>query len=59
MKDWKQIASAYNLAIPESELGRVTGPLESLEKSFRPLVESMPRSLEPAVVFGIGEEETE
>jgi hypothetical protein len=59
MKDWKKVAAAYDLAIPEGDFERITPALDSLEKSFRPLVQSLPREAEPAVVFGIAEEETE
>ena len=59
MKDWKKIASAYDLQISEDELGRITPALDSLEKSFRPLVQSIPQDLEPALTFGIPQEETE
>jgi hypothetical protein len=57
MKDWKKIASAYGLPIPEADLERVTAPLDSLEKSFRPLVDAMPQDLDPAFFFAIPQEE--
>jgi hypothetical protein len=59
MKDWKKIASANNLHIPETDFERITPPLDALEKAFRPLVQSIPAQIEPAVVFQISEEETE
>jgi hypothetical protein len=59
MKDWKKIASAYHLAVPEGDWERITPALDSLEKAFRPLVESMARPWEPATVFVAAEEETE
>ena len=59
MKDWKKIASAYGIAIPDADIERITGPLDSLEKSFRPLVEGMPQNLDPAFLFAIPEEEVQ
>ena len=59
MKDWKKIASGYELQIPDSEFERITPALDSLEKSFRPLVRALPQNLEPALIFGIPHEEVE
>ena len=59
MKDWKKIASAHGLAIPDADFERITGPLDSLEKSFRPLVDAMPQNLDPAFLFAIPQEELE
>jgi hypothetical protein len=59
MKDWKKIALAYDFQIPEGDFARITPALDSLEKSFRPLVQAMPQDLEPALTFGIAQEETE
>ena len=59
MKDWKKIASAYGFAIPEKDFDRIAPPLDSLEKSFRPLVDAMPQDLEPAFLFAIPQEEIE
>src|SRR6266545_4532744 len=51
MKDWKKIADASELNIPEADFARITPALDSLEKSFRPLVQSLSPTLEPAFVF--------
>jgi len=59
MKDWKNIASAHGFAIPEADLERITASLDSLEKSFRPLVDAMPEDLDPAFLYAIPQEETE
>jgi hypothetical protein len=59
MKDWKKIAAACDLQIPEADFARITPALDSLEKSFRPLVQALPATLEPAVIFDIPLEETE
>jgi len=48
MTDWKAIARARGLEIPEAELDRVAKPLETLEAVFRPLVADLPAALEPA-----------
>ena len=57
MKDWKKIAEASGLGIPEADFARITPALDALEKSFRPLVESLPATLEPACIFDIPLEE--
>ena len=59
MKDWKKIAEASELRIPEADFARITPALDTLEKSFRPLVASLPSTLEPAFIFDIPQEETE
>ena len=59
MKDWKKIADASELQIPEADFDRITPALDSLEKAFRPLVESLPSALEPTYIFDIPLEETE
>ena len=57
MKDWKKIASASNLQIPEAEFDRISPPLDSLEKSFRPLAGSIPFQVGPAFLFRVPVEE--
>ncbi len=47
MTDWKAVAKARGVEIPDEEMERVTGPLESLERVFRPLAGNLPASLEP------------
>jgi len=47
MKDWKAIARARDIGIPEHELDRVAAPLEKLEEAFRPLVRDLDPGLEP------------
>jgi hypothetical protein len=51
MKDWKKIAQASGLAIPEPDLERVAGPLNTLETAFRPLLESIGPETQLAVTF--------
>ena len=48
MTDFRAIAHARGLDIPEAELDRIVPTLEALEKAFRPLVADLPPSLEPA-----------
>jgi hypothetical protein len=59
MKDWKKIASASGYPIPEANFERITPALDSLEKSFRPLAESVSRELTPAFIFRMPEEDAE
>ena len=47
MKDWKAIARARDLGIPEEDLERVVKPLESLEEAFRPLMQELTPDIEP------------
>jgi hypothetical protein len=56
MKDWKTIASASGLGIPDADLERIAPALESLESAFRPLSADIPGAIEPAVTFRAEEE---
>ncbi len=53
MKNWKKIAEANDLRIPESDLERIVPALETLEAAFRPLVKTIPDEIEPAITFRI------
>lgn len=57
MTDYRAIARARGLNLPEDQLVRITGPLEILEAVFRPLAADLPASLEPAI--GIYPEDAE
>jgi hypothetical protein len=59
MKDWKKIAEASGLRIPEPEMSRMAGALDGLESAFRPLAKSIPHDVEPAVIFRISPEPEE
>jgi len=59
MKNWKKVAEASELLIPEPDLDRITAPLEALETAFRPLTKTIPDDVEPAVSFFIFPEEAE
>jgi hypothetical protein len=48
MTDFKAIAHARGLDIPEAELERAARTLETLETAFRPLTADLPAWLEPA-----------
>lgn len=57
MTDWKALAKARGLNIPDADLERIVSPLDKLEQSFRPLIEKIPHDLEPAITFRAGEPE--
>jgi hypothetical protein len=50
-KDWKKIARASGMAIPDSALDRIAQSLDALEADFRPLVRALPPDTEPAIAF--------
>ena len=51
MKDWKLLARAQDLDIPEDELARVSQALDGLEEAFAPLRGLVPFDTEPAIIF--------
>ena len=59
MKDWKKIAEANNLGIPDADLDRIRPSLDQLEATFRPLAGSIAHEVEPAVTFVIPPEAAE
>jgi hypothetical protein len=59
MKNWKKIAEASELRIPEPDLDRITPSLDALEATFRPLTKDIPHDVEPAVAFYIFPEPAE
>lgn len=50
-KDWKRMARASGLSIPDAALERVAQSLDALEADFRPLVRALPAETDPAVAF--------
>ena len=50
-KDWKKIARANGLAIPDAALERIAASLDALEADFRPLARALPPETEPALAF--------
>jgi hypothetical protein len=55
MKNWKQMAEAAGLNIPDMD--RITASLDGLEAAFRPLVKKIPHDVEPALIFRAAAEE--
>ncbi|HMF78403.1 MAG TPA: hypothetical protein VK604_22280 [Bryobacteraceae bacterium] len=51
MKNWKALSGAYGLGIPESDLDRITDPLQGLEDAFRKLAASFPPDTDSALIF--------
>ncbi|HEY1239344.1 MAG TPA: hypothetical protein VGF16_02255 [Bryobacteraceae bacterium] len=51
MTDWKAIARARGLAIPEADVEKIAPRLDALEAAFRPLAVKLTPDQEPAVVF--------
>ena len=58
-KDWKKIARASGLAIPDSALERIAQSLDALEAEFRPLARTLRPETEPAVAFEAAGPESE
>ena len=58
-KDWKKIARANGLAIPDAALERIAESLDALEAEFRPLVRALPPEIEPALAFHAATEDLE
>jgi len=50
-KDWKKIARANGLAIPDAALERIAAALDALEADFRPLARALAPETEPALAF--------
>ena len=50
-KDWKKIAHASGLAIPDAALDRIAPSLDALESAFRPLVRALPAEADSALAF--------
>jgi hypothetical protein len=51
MKNWKKLAEANDLRIPESDIEGIAPSLDTLESAFRPLTKTIPDDVEPAVTF--------
>jgi hypothetical protein len=54
--DWKMMARAQGLELPEREMGRVAGPLTKLEEAFRPLAATLTPEMEPDTALRLGED---
>jgi hypothetical protein len=51
MPDWKMLAAARDLKLTDDEVARISGPLDGLEASWRPLLKRIPFEKEPAVIM--------
>jgi hypothetical protein len=49
MRDWKAIAKASGIVLPEKELDALAKPLQALEEVFRPLVKDLTPDQEPVL----------
>jgi len=58
-RDWKLLAQALSLDIPDPDLEKITPALDALEVSFRPLADKVPHETDPAVLFFCHAEEAE
>ena len=56
MKNWKTLAEAYGLGIPESDMDRLAVPLDGLEEAFRKLAASFPADTDSALIFEVSPE---
>ena len=54
--DWKALARARQLNIPDADLDRVIAALDTLETAFRALARAIPHDIEPAITFHLAEE---
>jgi hypothetical protein len=50
-KNWKAIAAALNVEIPDSDMEKIQVSLDSLDQALRPLLKNLPHETEPAVIF--------
>jgi hypothetical protein len=57
MTDWKAVALALGIDMPEIDLERTFAPLTSLEPAFERAAASLESGVEPAVVFNPAPEE--
>ena len=55
-KDWRRIAQANRLEIPDADLDRIAPTLEAMEAAFRPLAQALPPDTDPAFIFRAVEE---
>ena len=51
MKNWKAMARAAGLGIPEDQLERIAPSLDGLEAAFAPTRGTIPDEIEPATLF--------
>jgi hypothetical protein len=51
MTNWKLLAEAHQLAIPEPELERIVPTLEALDKAFRKVLCGLPADADSSLIF--------
>ncbi len=56
-RDWALIARGLELQIPEEELRKIHGPLQTLTTQFAALIKDLPHDTEPATILPGPEEE--
>lgn len=56
MKNWKELAEALQLGIPDADVARIAPALDTLDAAFAPLRQGIPGDVEPAVTFRAVEE---
>ena len=56
MKNWKALSEAYGLGIPDSDLARITPPLDGLEEAFRKLAAAFPPDTDSALTLEVSPE---
>ena len=56
-KDWRKIARAEGLDIPDADLERIGPTLDAMEAAFRPLAHALPAHTDPALIFRAAEED--
>lgn len=51
MTDWKKLAAARGLGIPDADLERIIPTLDGAQAAFRPLANGLLLHEDPAVLF--------
>jgi hypothetical protein len=51
MKDWRLMANAMDLGIPDEEFERISAALDKLEAVFRPLVAQLHPGVDSAITY--------
>jgi hypothetical protein len=51
MTNWKLLAEAHQLGIPEPELERIVPTLDALDKAFRKVLSALPADADSSLIF--------
>lgn len=51
MRDWQTLARVLAADVPAEQIEKVTPSLDALEVAFRPLLERLTDTVEPAICF--------